>query len=82
MRCVSSRVRDLLGAELDRELAQVRRQVVVIALEAMAGDADLRREGVELVEAVVGHEMAPVPERQPDVRVLAQFVDQDRHVHS
>jgi hypothetical protein len=45
----------------------------------MARDADLGREGVQLVEAVIGHEMAPVPERQPGVRVLAQLVDQDRH---
>src|SRR5215218_9640613 len=42
--------RHLLGAELDRPLAQVGRQVVVVALEAVARDAELRGERVQLVE--------------------------------
>jgi histidine ammonia-lyase len=69
---------DFVGAERDRARAQVRRQVVVVALEAMAGYPELRREGVQLLEALVADEVAPVPERQQGVRILAELVDQDQ----
>jgi len=42
-------VRRRSRGELDGELAQVRREVVVIALEAMARDAELRRKRVQQI---------------------------------
>ena len=51
----------------------------MVALEAMARDADAAGERVQLLEARVADEMAPVPERQRRVRVLAQLVDEDGH---
>src|SRR3954453_18749746 len=71
--------RDFVRAPRDRALAQVRGQVVVVALEALARDAQRGREGVELVEALVADHVAPVLDRPADVRVLAKLVDQDRH---
>jgi hypothetical protein len=56
----------------------VRREVVVVALEPVAGDPEPRRELVQLLEAVVADQVAPVPERQPGMRVLAELVDQDQ----
>jgi hypothetical protein len=50
----------------------------VVALEAMAGYSELRREGMQLLEALVADEVAPVPERQQGVRILAELVDQDQ----
>src|SRR5690349_14295079 len=70
---------DLQRAVLHGAGAQVAREVVVVALEAMAGDADAGGERVQLVEARVADQMAPVPERQRRVRVLAQLVDEDGH---
>ena len=63
-------------AELERAGPQVLRQVVVVALEEPARDAELLREGVQLLEGGVRYEMAPAAERQAGVRVLAQRVDQ------
>src|SRR3954463_14869763 len=71
--------RDLDGAVSDGALAHVRREVVVVALEALARDAQRGGEGVELVEALVAHHVAPVLDRPPDVRVLAELVDQYGH---
>ena len=69
---------DLDGAELHGPPAVVRGHVVVVALEAMAGDAHPGGERVQLVEALVADEMAPVPERQPRMGVIAELVDEDQ----
>src|SRR3954447_25410704 len=71
--------RDLDGAVRHGALAQLRRQVVVVALEALARDAERGRERVELLEALVADHVTPALDRPADVRVLAQLVDQDRH---
>jgi len=68
-----------LRAELDGACTQVRREVVVIALEPVAGDPEARGERVKLLEIRVADEVTPVPERQSRVRVFAQLVDQDGH---
>lgn len=70
---------DLLRAERDRALAHLRRKVVVVALESVARDPEARREPVQLLEARVADEVAPVREGQARVGVRAQLVDQDRH---
>ena len=51
----------------------------MIALEAMAGDPELRRERVQLVEADVAGHVAPVLERQLHVLVRHQLVDHHGH---
>jgi hypothetical protein len=76
---VKSRRETSSGAELDGELAEVGREVVVVALEAMARDPELRRERVQLLEVHVARHVAPVLERQPDVGVLDELVDHHRH---
>src|SRR5689334_4572913 len=70
---------DLDGAERHRPLAHPRRQVVVISLEAVARDPELRRERVQLLERPVHRHVAPVLEAVRDVGVLAQGVDEDGH---
>jgi len=56
-------------------------QVVVIALEAGARDAEPLGEAVELLEAGVAGHVAPPSLRQPGMRILAQFVHHHRHRH-
>src|SRR4051794_27760583 len=53
---------DLGGAQRDRPLAHPRRQVVVVALEAVARDPELRRERVQLLERPVHGHVAPALE--------------------
>src|SRR4051794_7129969 len=68
--------RDLLRTERDGALAQPWRKVVVVALEAMAGDAERRRERVQLREGTVHGHVAPVLDREADVGVAAQGIDE------
>src|SRR4029078_8116630 len=70
---------DLDGAQRHGALAHPRRQVVVVALEAVTRDAELRRERVELLEGAVHGHVAPVLEAVRDVRVLPQRVDENGH---
>src|SRR3954470_5242246 len=70
---------DLGGAQRDRPLAHPRRQVVVVALEAVARDPELRRERVQLLERPVHGHVAPALEAVRDVRVLPQRVDENGH---
>jgi hypothetical protein len=65
-------------AERDRTESQVGRQVVVVALEAVSRYPESSGECVQLVEALVADEVAPVPERQRGVRVFLELVDQDQ----
>jgi hypothetical protein len=46
-----------LGAGRDEIVVPVRRHVVVVEIEAAAGDSHQAREGVQFVEGVVAHEM-------------------------
>ena len=71
--------RHLLGPERERPLAPRRRQVVVVAVEPGAPQAEPQREGVQVVEGAVRGEMAPVGEGQACAGVLAQLVDQHGH---
>src|SRR4051812_39950698 len=70
---------DLRGAQRHGPLAHPRRQVVVVALEAVARDAELRGERVQLFEGAVDGHVAPPLEAVWHVGVLAQPVDEDGH---
>lgn len=50
----------LLRAKVERPLPGVRRHVIVVTLEAVARDTELRGEGVQLVIGRVRHEVRPL----------------------
>ena len=52
---------DLLGAEGDDRVVPLRRHVVVVAVEAALGDAELAGEGVQLVVRRVAGQVRPQP---------------------
>ena len=79
MRRSSSAVETSWRAELDRARAQPRRQVVVIALEAVARDAERGGERVQFLEFAVDGHVAPVLDGEPQVVVLAQGIDEHGH---
>ena len=60
-RTSSSRLGDGHGTELDGLPAALLVEVVVVALERPPGHVEARRQGVELVEVGVAHEVAPAP---------------------
>jgi predicted metal-dependent HD superfamily phosphohydrolase len=69
--------RHRLGAQGDGAVASLLVEVVVVAVESAAGDAEPSGEGVELVEALVRHEMAPPP-APPEPPA---FVDENHACH-
>ncbi len=65
----------VLGAGGDQPRERLVRDVVVIQVESAARDAVGGREGMELIERGVTHQVRP----QPAVRRPARIVDEDRH---
>src|SRR3954469_24599123 len=71
--------RDLQRAQFDGTGAHPGREVVVVALEAPARDAQRRGERVQLLEGTVHGHVAPVLDREGDVVVVAERIDEYRH---
>lgn len=67
---------DVLGTRGDQSCVGFFGYVVVVAVEAAAGDAVQRCEVVELLERPIAHQMSP----KSVVRGPPRVVDQDRHI--